>query len=154
MSTSRRRPRRKLTPEFKGEAVAMVAASGGQIAKVAREPGIHDSSLGNWVTIAREEGAGAPKAVVVDTASGPAGRKSCHMAKQLALRVEVGRGHASGIGHGREADDLAAFDQPGNPASDLRRRPRVRCAARRQPRGGESCRRAERRSLRRGRARR
>ena len=38
------RPRRKFTPEFKAEAVAMVEASGGQIGKVARELGIYDSS--------------------------------------------------------------------------------------------------------------
>jgi transposase-like protein len=47
MSTSSRRPRRKLTPEFKAEAVAMVEASGGQIATVARELKLHASSLGN-----------------------------------------------------------------------------------------------------------
>lgn len=56
------RARRKFTPEFKAEAVAMVAASGGQIAKVAQELGLHDSSLGNWVRQAREEAAGAPAA--------------------------------------------------------------------------------------------
>ncbi len=60
MSTSSRRPRRKFTPEFKAEAVAMVDASGGQIAKVARELKLHDSSLGNWVREAREQAAGAP----------------------------------------------------------------------------------------------
>lgn len=38
----------------------MVAESGGQIAKVARELGIHDSSLGNWVRKAQEEADGAP----------------------------------------------------------------------------------------------
>jgi transposase-like protein len=32
----------------------MVEASGGQIAKVARELNVHDSSLGNWVRQARE----------------------------------------------------------------------------------------------------
>ena len=32
----------------------MVEASGGQIAKVARELRLHDSSLGNWVREARE----------------------------------------------------------------------------------------------------
>jgi transposase len=58
MSTSSRRPRRKFTPEFKAEAVAMVEASGGQIAKVARELQLHDSSLGNWVREAREQAAG------------------------------------------------------------------------------------------------
>ena len=61
MSTSSsRRPRRKFTDEFKAEAVAMVEASGGEIAKVARELNIHDSSLGNWVRAAREEAEGAP----------------------------------------------------------------------------------------------
>ena len=62
MSTSSRRPRRKFTAEFKAEAVAMVEASGGQIAKVARELKLHDSSLGNWVREAREQAAGAPTA--------------------------------------------------------------------------------------------
>ena len=62
MSTSSRRPRRKFTPEFKAEAVAMVEATGGQIAKVARELKLHDSSLGNWVREAREQAAGAPTA--------------------------------------------------------------------------------------------
>lgn len=56
------RARRKFTPEFKAEAVAMVEASGGNSAKVARELGLHDSSLGNWVRQAREEAAGAPPA--------------------------------------------------------------------------------------------
>jgi transposase len=56
------RARRKFTPEFKAEAVAMVEASGGQIAKVAQELGIYDSSLGNWVRQARAEAEGAPTA--------------------------------------------------------------------------------------------
>jgi len=60
-STSNR-ARRKFTPEFKAEAVAMVEASGGQIAKVARELNVYDSSLGNWVREAREQAAGAPTA--------------------------------------------------------------------------------------------
>jgi len=58
--TSRGRSRRKFTEEFKAEAVAMVEASGGEIAKVARELNIHDSSLGNWVRQARERAEGAP----------------------------------------------------------------------------------------------
>ncbi len=59
-NTSERRSRRKFTDEFKADAVALVEESGGQIAKVARELGIYDSSLGNWVRQAREEAAGAP----------------------------------------------------------------------------------------------
>lgn len=62
MSTSSSRPRRKFTDEFKADAVAMVEESGGQISKVARELGIFDSSLGNWVRKAREEAEGAPTA--------------------------------------------------------------------------------------------
>ena len=54
------RRRRQFTEEFKAEAVALVEASGGQIAKVARELNIHDSSLGNWVRRAREQADGAP----------------------------------------------------------------------------------------------
>ena len=46
--SSCRRSRRKFSGEFKAEAVAMVEASGGKIAEVARELNIHDSSLGNW----------------------------------------------------------------------------------------------------------
>ena len=61
-STSSRRPRRKFTDEFKAEAVRMVEESDGQIAKVARELGIYDSSLGNWVRQARREAEGAPTA--------------------------------------------------------------------------------------------
>jgi transposase len=61
-STNERRTRRKFTDEFKADAVALVEESGGQIAKVAKELGIYDSSLGNWVRQAREEAAGAPTA--------------------------------------------------------------------------------------------
>lgn len=57
------RSRRKFTPEFKAEVVAMVEASGGKIAQVAREMRLHDSSVGNWVRQAREAKAGnAPSA--------------------------------------------------------------------------------------------
>src|SRR3954452_14790689 len=60
MSTSRGsgRTRRKFTPEFKAEVVAMVEASGGKIAQVAREMRLHDSSVGNWVREARDARAG------------------------------------------------------------------------------------------------
>lgn len=61
-NTRERRTRRKFTDEFKADAVALVNESGGQIAKVAKELGIYDSSLGNWVRQAREEAAGAPTA--------------------------------------------------------------------------------------------
>ena len=62
-NTSERRSRRRFSDEFKADAVALVAESGGQISKVARELGIYDSSLGNWVREARENAAGDPTPV-------------------------------------------------------------------------------------------
>jgi len=59
-NSNERRSRRKFTDEFKADAVAMVDESGGQIAKVAKELGIYDSSLGNWVRQAREKADGEP----------------------------------------------------------------------------------------------
>ena len=41
--------RRKFSPQFKAEAVQMVFETGRPIAEVARDLGIHDGTLGNWV---------------------------------------------------------------------------------------------------------
>jgi transposase-like protein len=49
----RTRSRRRFTPEFKAEAVRLVEASGGNIAPVAKELGVYDSTLWNWVRDAR-----------------------------------------------------------------------------------------------------
>ena len=43
------RTRREFTKEFKRDAVEMVRTSGRPIAQVARELGVYDSTLGNWV---------------------------------------------------------------------------------------------------------
>ncbi len=43
------RSRRKFSDEFKRDAVEIVRSSDRSIAEVARELGIYDSSLGNWV---------------------------------------------------------------------------------------------------------
>lgn len=43
------RSRRRFSDEFKRDAVEIVRSSGKSIAEVARELGIYDSSLGNWV---------------------------------------------------------------------------------------------------------
>jgi transposase len=58
MSSGRRR--RRFTDEFRAEAVAMVREAGGNIARVARELNVYDSTLGNWVRKAEEEATGAP----------------------------------------------------------------------------------------------
>ncbi len=60
MSANVSRSRRKFTKEFKTESVARVAAADGNVAKVARELNIYDSTLGNWVRKARAEADGAP----------------------------------------------------------------------------------------------
>jgi transposase len=41
--------RRRFSPQFKAEAVQMVLETGRPIAEVARDLGIHDGTLGNWV---------------------------------------------------------------------------------------------------------
>jgi transposase-like protein len=43
------RTRRRFSDEFKRDAVEIVRSSDRSIAEVARELGIYDSSLGNWV---------------------------------------------------------------------------------------------------------
>jgi transposase len=47
--------RRKFSPQFKAEAVQMVIETGKPTAEVARDLGIHDGTLGNWVTAWRRE---------------------------------------------------------------------------------------------------
>jgi transposase-like protein len=47
--------RRKFSPQFRAEAVQMVIETGRPIAVVARDLGIHDGTLGNWVNAWRRE---------------------------------------------------------------------------------------------------
>lgn len=49
MSDKQRRTRRQFTAEFKRDALELVRTSGRPIAVIARELGIYDSTLGNWV---------------------------------------------------------------------------------------------------------
>ena len=49
---------RRFTPEFREEAARMVVETSRPIAEVARELGIHETSLGNWVRAYREKHAG------------------------------------------------------------------------------------------------
>jgi transposase-like protein len=52
--------RRRFSPQFKAEAVQMVIETGKPTAEVARDLGIHDGTLGNWVNAWRRE---APRRV-------------------------------------------------------------------------------------------
>ena len=45
--------RRRFSPQFRAEAVQMVIEPGKSIAEVARDLGIHDGTLGNWVNAYR-----------------------------------------------------------------------------------------------------
>jgi transposase len=49
MEDRQQRNRRHFTAEFKRDAVELVRTSGQSIAEIARELGIYDSTLGNWV---------------------------------------------------------------------------------------------------------
>jgi transposase len=46
---------RSYSPEFREEAARMVVETSRPIAEVARELGIHETSLGNWVRVYREK---------------------------------------------------------------------------------------------------
>lgn len=46
--------RRKFSPEFKDEAVKMVLDGPRPIAQVARDLGVHEGTLGNWVNAYRK----------------------------------------------------------------------------------------------------
>lgn len=52
--SSKQRKRRKFSEEFKRDAAALVLDTGRPIAEVARELGVYDSSLGNWVNKERQ----------------------------------------------------------------------------------------------------
>lgn len=54
-----RQQRRKFTPEFRDEAVRLVLDTGRPIAVVARDIGVVEGTLGNWVNLWRLEHADA-----------------------------------------------------------------------------------------------
>jgi transposase len=60
------RPKKSFSPEFKDEAVKMVIETSRPIARVAKELGINEGTLGNWVGIYRREHAGEEPPLTVD----------------------------------------------------------------------------------------
>jgi transposase len=49
------RNRRNFSPEFKEEAVKLVIETSRPVAQVAKELGVHEATLGNWVNAYRRE---------------------------------------------------------------------------------------------------
>jgi transposase-like protein len=58
--------RRKFTPEFKAEVVELLISSGKPIAEIARDLGISDGTLGNWVKAAKKRGDVREKPLEID----------------------------------------------------------------------------------------
>jgi transposase len=58
--------RRKYTPEFKAEAVELVVSSGRPAAEIARELGVNEGTLTNWVNMAKKRGEVAEKPLTAD----------------------------------------------------------------------------------------
>jgi transposase len=81
---------RRYTEEFKRDAVALVRSSGRPIAEVARELGITDTSLGNWIREVREREtpaeAAAAEAAAVEAAETARLRKRV---RELEQEVEI-----------------------------------------------------------------
>ena len=48
--------RQKYTDAYKAEAVELVTSSGRPIAEIARDLGVHDGTLGNWMNMAKKRG--------------------------------------------------------------------------------------------------
>lgn len=58
--------RRKYADAYKAEAVDLVITSGKPIADIARDLGINEGTLGNWVNLARKRGDLAEKPLTID----------------------------------------------------------------------------------------
>lgn len=58
--------RRKFTAEFKAEVVELMINSGRPVAEVARDLGINEGTLGNWVNAAKKRGEFEEKPLEVD----------------------------------------------------------------------------------------
>lgn len=58
--------RRRFSPQYRDEAVKMVVETARPIAEVARELGLVEGTLGNWVNLYRKEHAGDEPALSVN----------------------------------------------------------------------------------------
>lgn len=58
--------RRKYTDAYKAEVVELVVSSGRPVAEIARELGINEGTLGNWMNMAKKRGDVAEQPLTVD----------------------------------------------------------------------------------------
>ena len=58
--------RRKYMQEFRAEAVELVISSGRPAAEIARELGVNEGTLNNWVNVARKNGSVRERPLDVD----------------------------------------------------------------------------------------
>jgi transposase len=58
--------RKKYTQEYKDEAVELVVSSGRPVAEIARDLGINEATLGNWVNRAKQSGKLKDKPIETD----------------------------------------------------------------------------------------
>ena len=58
--------RRKFTDQYKAEAVELVVNSGRPVAEIARDLGINEGTLGNWVQLAKKRGEFTEKPLEID----------------------------------------------------------------------------------------
>src|SRR5229473_3150855 len=79
--------RRKFDRDFKEGAVRLVRETGKPIAQVARELGIHDGTLGNWVNADRHQRQGGGGAVSEDERAELARLRKENA--ELAMRCDV-----------------------------------------------------------------
>jgi len=63
------RPKKSFSPAFKDEAVKMVIETSRPIARVAKELGINEGTLGDWVSAYRREHAGEEPPLTVNARS-------------------------------------------------------------------------------------
>lgn len=82
--------RRRFSPEFKRDAVALVRSSGKPIAEVARDLGIVESNLGNWLAKDRATRAASdPQRFAADTAESDELKRLRRRVAELEVEREI-----------------------------------------------------------------
>ncbi|RPA57146.1 transposase, partial [Gordonia oryzae] len=84
--------RRSFTAEYKAEAVRLVLDSGDSVASVAKNLGVHETTLGKWVKKARDEGGEQERPLDVDERAEleRLRKENAHIQMQLEFARKVG----------------------------------------------------------------